>query len=583
MSQHVVIIGGVALGPKAACRFKRLERQSRVTMFDRDSRISYGGCGIPYYVSGDVSDAKELQNTAFHMTRDAKFFRDTKDVDVFPQTEVLGIDRAAKTVRVRHLPTGKEETVAYDKLVIATGSSPRRLPIPGVDLPGVHTVTTLDAAEAVRGMLSGGAVGSAVVIGAGFIGLEMAVALADMWGIETTVVEYADQILPNVIGSGLARMAQTHMEEKGVTFRLGAQVTSIEGDGKAERVTVKGKDGTDTLDAELVIMSVGVTPNSELAKAAGLEVSPRGGIVVDAAMRTSDPDIFAGGDCVEVPNLITGKPIYLPLGSMANRQGRVIGTNLARGTNLADGASRFEGAVGSWCVKLFDVGAAGTGLSLPAAKAAGFDAINVHVSQLDRAHFYPDKGLMSLELVVERSTRRILGMQGVSVMGDALVGKVNAVAALLPSAPRADVLGNLEMAYSPPYASAMDILNVLGNAADNILSGQNKGIGMEEFGAIFSEMGSETGAGGSHFLIDCREWANAEPFMEKHPGIWHNIPQGQLPGRLAEVPKDRDIVLICNTGARSYEALVILANAGYKNVVSVEGGMAAVERAGLGV
>ena len=572
MSQHVVIIGGVALGPKAACRFKRLERGSRVTMFDRDRRISYGGCGIPYYVSGDVSDAKELQNTAFHMTRDAKFFHDTKDVDVFPETEVLAIDRAAKTVRTRHLPTGKEETTAYDKLVIATGSSPRRLPIPGVNLPGVHTVTTLDAAEAVRGMLSGGAVGNAIVIGAGFIGLEMAVALADMWGIETTVVEYADQILPNVIGSGLARMAQMHMEEKGVHFRLGAQVTAIEGEDKVQRVVVKGKEGETTLDADLVVMSVGVTPNSELAKAAGLTVSPRGGIVVDSTMRTSDPDIFAGGDCVEITNQITGKPIYLPLGSMANRQGRVIGTNLAGGKSL------FDGAVGSWCVKLFEMGAAGTGLSLASAKAAGFDALNVHVSQLDRAHFYPEKGLMSLELVVEKSTRRILGMQGVSIMGDTLVGKVNAVAAILPGAPRADVLGNLEMAYSPPYAAAMDILNVLGNAADNILSGQNKGISMEEFGAIFADAGS-----GKYHIIDCREWANAEPFMEKHPGVWHNIPQGQLPGRLAEVPKDRDIVLICNTGARSYESLVILANAGFERVVSVEGGMAAVERANLGI
>jgi NADPH-dependent 2,4-dienoyl-CoA reductase/sulfur reductase-like enzyme/rhodanese-related sulfurtransferase len=567
MPQQVVIIGGVALGPKAACRFKRLQPESNVIMLDRSPRISYGGCGIPYYVSGEVSDITGLQSTAFHMVRDPEFFHDVKDVDARADTEVVAVDRAAKTVAARHLPTGRQDVIPYDKLVLATGSSPRKLPIAGVDLPGVHTVDSLEAAEAIKKSVSAGGVGSVAVIGSGFIGLEMAVAFADMWGLDVTVIELFDQILPGVTGPTLSTMARKHMEEKGVVFRLAEQVKAIEGDGKVERVvTDKGE-----VPADLVILSVGVVPNSGLAKAAGLDVSPRGGVIVDAYMRTSDPDIYAGGDCVEVKNLVTGQPMYLPLGSMANRQGRVIGDN------LAGGASRFEGVVGSWCVKLFDLAAAGTGLTQAAATRAGFDAVTTHITAVDRAHFYPEHALVSLELVAERGTKRVLGLQGVGTMGDALVGKINTVAAMLPHKPTVADVSNVEVAYSPPFASAMDILNTVANAADNILSGQNKGISVTEFASLWADPAS-----GVH-IIDCRENPQGGPLVEKHPGRWHNIPQGQLRGRLAEVPKDKPVILMCNTGARSYEALVTLADAGFQNVVSVEGGMAAVKAAGVDV
>ncbi|MDQ7834981.1 MAG: FAD-dependent oxidoreductase [Humidesulfovibrio sp.] len=570
MPQHVVIIGAVALGPKAAARFKRLEPDSRVTMIDRGKLISYGGCGIPYFVSGDVSDASELQTTAFHMLRDEAFFRDTKDVDVRTETEAVGIDREARTVTVRHLPTGREEVLAYDKLVLATGSTPSALSVPGSTLGGIHTVNGLEAAQHIRALVSGGGVSRAVVVGAGFIGLEMTVALADMWGVETTVIEFRDQILPGVISGNLARMAQRHMEDKGVAFRLGEQVRAFEAGAGGRVARVVTDDAV--LEADLVIVAVGVRPNSGLARAAGLAVSERGGIQVDEHLRTSDPNIFAGGDCVELKHLITGSPAYLPLGSLANRQGRVIGTN------LAGGAARFSGAVGSWCVKLFDISAAGTGLTLTAARAAGFDAQSVHVSQLDRAHFHPDKGIMSLDLVFEFGTGRVLGMQGLGVGGDALVGRVDVLASLLPSAPTVEDLGGLEMAYSPPFAAALDILNVLGNAAENILEGRNKGIQVDEFAVRW---GARNGHG--PYVLDCRERANAEDLLKAHPEHWHNIPQGELRGRLDEVPRDTGVVLICNTGARSYEAFVTLAHAGFRDVVSVEGGMTAVLAAGVRV
>lgn len=571
MSQHVVVIGAVALGPKAASRLKRLDPDAKVTMLDQSERISYGGCGIPFYVAGEVNSSRELMETPYHTVRDAAFFRNAKNVDVITGARAIAIDRTAKTVTYVHLATGKEETISYDKLVLGLGKRPRTLDIPGADLPGVHTLTDLDQAEAVRATIEQGKAGSVAVVGAGFIGLETAVSFADMWGLDTTVVEYFEQILPGFVSPGMARMAQRVMEDEGVTFRLGESLNSIEpgGDAALKLTTDKG-----AFEADMVIMSVGVIPNSELAKEAGLDVSERGGILVDAHMRTSDPDIYAGGDCVEITNLITGKPGFFPMGSMANRQGRVVGTNLA--AKKPEDEAAFPGSVGAWCCKLFEYGVAGAGLSITQARREGFDAVNVHVEQLDRAHFYPDKALMSLELVVEKATGRVLGIQGLSETGDALVGRVNTVAAILDRKPHVSDISNLELAYSPPYAAAMDIVNALGNVAENVLAGRNRGVGTEDFLALW-----ESGAGGpedGHYILDTRVARDAEPYLERFPERWHAIPQDELRSRRAEIPADKKLVLICNTGLRSYESQRVLDELGLTDTENVQGGMAAVKK-----
>ncbi len=567
MAQHVVIIGAVACGPKSASRFKRLEPDSRVTMIEKNDVYSYGGCGIPYYVSGDVADASSLRTTAFHMVRDQEFFKSCKDVDVVSGTEAVRIDRAKKTVYTRRLSDGKEGSYTYDKLVIATGSRPRKLDIPGSDLKNIHYVSDVHDAEHIKSAITAGSVEKAVIVGAGFIGLEMAEAFADMWDVETTVVEIGNQILPMIAGPELARMGQCHMEEKGVTFLLNDTVKGFEGeDGLVKKVIT----GNATIEADMVIVSAGVIPNSELAKEAGLEVSPRGAIVVDETMRTSDPDIFSGGDCVQISHLVSGAPFFLPLGSLANRQGRVIGTN------LAGGKATFPGAVGSWCVKLFERAMAGTGLSLKAALAAGFDATSVYLVQVDRAHFYPDKHLMTLEMVFDKATRRVLGIQGFGAAGDAVVGRIDTVAGLLPSKPTLDALSNVEMAYSPPFSSAMDILNTLANVAENVLEGLNTSMSATQF----SEAWSKRGQNGDYFL-DCREEADARSYMERNPGEWHNIPQGELSKRFEEIPKDRRIILLCNTGARSYEAQITLRAKGYKDLANLMGGMGGLKQWGL--
>ncbi|TIH14100.1 pyridine nucleotide-disulfide oxidoreductase [Marinifilum sp. JC120] len=568
MSEHVVVIGAVALGPKAACRFKRIRQDARVTLIDRDEIFSYGGCGIPYYVSGDVSEANQLRTTAFHMVRDEPFFNDIKGVEVLSSTEATKIDRENKQVQIKNLKTGEESVLDYDKLVIGTGATPRKLGLPGEDLDNVFYVGNMHDAEKIKEGITKGQYGKAVVVGAGFIGLEMAEAFSDMWGIETTVVEIFDQILPRMCSPVLAKMGQKHMEDEGVSFKLGQTVSKIEGDGKVERVITS--DGE--VEADIVIISAGVIPNDQLARECGLECSERGGIMVDEGMRTSDPLIFSGGDCAIIKNAVDDSPLFLPMGSMANRQGRVIGGN------LAGRKETFPAAAGSWCVKIFERAMSGTGMSLGAAQQAGFDAISVMLIMADRAHFYPEKDMMTLEMVVDKATRRVLGIQGISAGGDALVGRINSVAAIMKFQPKIEDVSNLEVAYSPPFASAMDVLNAIANMADNAVAGMNHGHGPDTFAQYWADRES-----GEYCFLDVREKADAEPFLEKYPEHWHNIPQGEIPRRYEELPKDKKLVLVCNTGGRSYEAQIMLDALGFEEVHNTQGGMAVIKAYGVDI
>ncbi|PIE68668.1 MAG: pyridine nucleotide-disulfide oxidoreductase [Deltaproteobacteria bacterium] len=557
MSQHVVIVGGVALGPKAACRLKRVQPDARVTLIDAQKIISYGGCGIPYLISGDVSDPQQLRTTSFHAVRDEPFFKQAKGVDVLSETRVLKIDRARKKVVVQEKDKEPRE-IGYDKLVLATGSRPRPLPIPGTDLPGCLPVASMEDALALREMVTTGKVARAVIIGAGFIGLEMADALTDMWGIETSVIELGDQVLPGVVSPTLAAMAHKQLRDNGIALYLSEKVTAIEGQGKVERVVTTQR----TLETDLVILATGVLPNTELAKEAGLSLSEAtGGILVTKTMQTSDPDILSGGDCVAIENLVTGKPSLFPLGSMANRQGRVIGTN------LAGGRATFPGAVGSLSIKIFDMGIAGTGLTLKRAQAEGFDAVSAQVIQFDHAHFYPEKTLITLELVIEKKTRRVLGIQGLSKNLEGMAGRINAVASILKYQPTLEDISNLEIAYSPPFASAMDVLNVVANVGDNILEGRNVTINPETFAALWADRDNQ-----DFIVLDCRNPDNALAFLQKHPAIWMNITGETVQEHVDALPKDTTIILLCNTGARSYEAQIKLAKAGLTNTFNLQGG-----------
>jgi NADPH-dependent 2,4-dienoyl-CoA reductase/sulfur reductase-like enzyme/rhodanese-related sulfurtransferase len=566
--KRILIIGAVALGPKVACRLKRLRPDFDVTLVDQGEYISYGGCGIPYYISGDLSDIKELMSTSFHMLRTPEFFENAKDVRVKTRTRALTIDRQARRVRVLDLASSREASLPYDHLVLATGSRPRPLNVPGAALPGVMHVSNLPAAMAVREAIAKGEVGRVVIIGAGAIGVEMAEAVSDLWGLDTTLVEIAPQVLPGVLEPGLARMVARHLRDKGVALHLSATIREIRphaGDEAALEVVT----AQEILPADLVITAVGAAPNSELARQAGLSVSAGGGIKVNHRLQTSDPDIYAGGDCIDNLHLITGRPVYFPSGSLANRQGRVIGTN------LAGGAAAFNGIVGSFTLKTFEMAVAGAGLNLAQAAAAGFDAAGALVIQADRAHFYPTQDLMYLHLVADRKTRRLLGAQGLSHNGDALVGRINSIAALLPFKATLEDLSNLEVAYAPPFAAALDIVNAVANTLENTLDGYNRTLEVADFEQCFL-----TDKAGDTICLDVRGPANAAPYVDLFGDRWLNIPQETLKHRFQEIPRDKRLLVVCNSGVRSYEALRQLETAGLTNALNLQGGIAALKKSG---
>jgi NADPH-dependent 2,4-dienoyl-CoA reductase/sulfur reductase-like enzyme/rhodanese-related sulfurtransferase len=556
MPRKIVIIGAVALGPKAACRARRLDPGADIVMIDRDSRISYGGCGIPYYLGGDVSESRHLCETPYHVLRDETFFREAKRIDVRTRTQALAIDRKARTVRIQNLDSGAEADIPYDALVLAMGSRPAVPPIPGRELANVHTMANLHEAEAVKALVQSGAVSEAVVVGAGAIGLEVAEALADLWGVRVTVVEEKPHLLPQALGPDMAAVVRGHLKENGVEVLSGERVAALLDDGQGRVAGARLRQGGD-IPCQLVILATGARPETSLARACGLAVGQFGGILVDERLRTSDPDIYAGGDCIEVRHLVSGQSVHLPLGSLANRQGRVIGTN------IAGGRATFEGAVGTFCLKVFGLGVSRAGLTAEQARAAGFDPVAGQVAMVDRAHFYPTKQTMYLTLLADRATRTVLGVEAVGANIDAVKARVDAVAALLPAAPSCQAVSNLEVGYSPPFSSAMDIVNVCGNVLDNILDGRNQPMGVQEFARRWRE--------GGLTVIDTRLLPPGGAAPGSGNGNWLRIPQEELAARLDEIPRDRDAVLFCNTGLRSYDAQCLLAAEGIR-LPMVQGG-----------
>ncbi len=563
MAKKILIIGAVALGPKVACRLRRIDPEAEITLLDRDSVISYGGCGIPYYIGGDVADIEGLRSTQSHAIRNQEFFETTKGIKVLCEVEAIEILRREKQVRVRYLAEGnREELMDYDKLVIATGASPLRPPFPGSDLPNVFIVANLHHAKQIKERIAQGKVNKAVVIGAGAIGIEIAEALTDLWGVKTTIIEMADQVLPAALGQNVATVVQRQLEEHDVKVMISSRVKEITMAEESEELTVV-TDRT-SIPCDLVVLSAGVRPNTEIARKADLAIGAFGGILVDRRMRTNDPHIYAGGDCAEIRNLVSGENMLMPLGSLANRQGRVIATN------INGGSSHFKGTVGTFCMKVFDMGVSKSGLTYRQSLRAGFDPVFSIVSQADRAHFYPSSQAMYITLIADRKTRKILGIEAVGKMGDAVKARVDAVASLLRagSATVDDICG-LETGYAPPYASAMDVINNAGNVLDNILDGRN--ITIDPVGFLEEFHNSDIK------VLDVRDKKQAEDFIKIYKERWLNIPLNELRTRLDEVPTDESIFIICDTGSRSYEAQVLLTANGIGNTRNIQGGLSLIK------
>ncbi len=571
MGKRIVIIGGVAAGPKAACRVKRVMPDADVTLIDQDNLISYGGCGIPYYVSGDVSDEKELRSTSFHMLRDESFFEKAKGVRTLTSTRALAINRREKTVEVENVASGMMSTIPYDTLMLATGSQPFVLPIPGKDADGVFTISDLHKAIEIRERISKGRVAKAVVIGGGAIGVEMAEALTDLWGVETALVEYMDQLLPRIVDWPMAAALAQHLREHKVEVYLGEAASEIvEQEGRAVGVRTAKR----LIEADLVIMAVGVRPRSQLAQEAGLHVAGNGAIVVNERMQTSDPSIYAAGDCVEIRHLVSGRGLFAPLGSLANKEGRVAADNMAGIPSV------FKGGIGSFIMKAFEMSIGATGLSLEAAKAEGFDADVSFTAPSDRAHFFPTSGILCLELVFDRRTRRVLGFQGVGPMNDALSVRLDAAAVAITAGATVDDFANIEMAYAPPFSSAIDAINAAAYVAENLCDGWMRQVDLGVCCAWLADFSTRP----DWVALDVRHAKQAQPLIERFGREkWLSLPYGEVRDRYRELPRDKTLIVVCNAGSRSFEVQVFLDSVGLKNCMVLPGGYNLIRRIDAGL
>lgn len=569
MSKKVLIVGGVAAGPKAACRLKRLQPDWDVTVVDQDSLISYGGCGIPYYVSGDVADENALRSTSFHAVRDEAFFESAKGVQVLTRTKALSIDRKAKKLKVENLETGAQQELDYDKLLLATGAKPFVLPIPGAELDGVFTVSDLHKAIAIKQRIAKGQVSKAVVIGGGAIGIEMAEALTDLWGVETALVEFMPQLLPRIVDAEFAEMLKKHLVDKNVAVYTGEGASEIVGGSDGKAVAVKTPKRT--LEADLVIMAAGVRPRSELAKEAGLTVEPWGGITVNSRMQTSDPDIYAAGDCIAIRHGVTGKQTFAPMGSLANREGRVAADN------MAGQCSRLDGVVGSFIMKAFERCIAATGISYETALAEGFDADYALTAPADRAHFFPSTAAVILQMVFDRRSRRVLGMQAFGAMNDSISARINAAAVLISKGAVIEDFSMAEMAYAPPFSSAIDSLNAAAFVADNLCAGLLRKVNMSRFLAWVEDFSKEP----DWIALDIRHPKDAAAMVEKFGADkWLAVPYQEMRARHEEIPADKTLIILCDAGTRSYEVQVFLDHLGKRNSLVLSGGFNVIRRIG---
>jgi NADPH-dependent 2,4-dienoyl-CoA reductase/sulfur reductase-like enzyme/rhodanese-related sulfurtransferase len=535
-SMRVVIVGGVAAGPKVASKVIRLKPDAEVTIVEKGRFLSYAGCGLPYYISDVVKEQKELMATPVGVVRDPVFFHKVKNVQVKNPTEAMEIDRSGKRLRVRDLADGRESWLDYDKLVLATGGSPVVPPIGGVELGNVFTLHGVHDAEGIKAVLAEGKARDVVIVGGGLIGVEVTEALVQR-GCRVTIVEMLPQIL-GMLDWEMAKLVEQHMESHGVKVLTDTKVERFEGNGKVAAAAT----ARTTIPADMVVLGVGVRPNVTLAREAGLDIGPTGAVKVDEHMQTSDPDIYGAGDCVETVDLVTGRPCYVPLGSTANKQGRVAAVN------VCDGNESFPGVLGSTVCKVFDHCVARTGLTEAGAREAGYEVTTALAPAPDRAHYMPTAKPLLLKLVVDSKTGRLLGAQAAGPgAGDK----------------RIDVAAIADLCYAPPYSPAMDNIITAANVARNKLDGHMVGVTAAEVHRMLEE---ET----DFVLLDVRSQGEYDQVHLPGSAL---IPLGALRGRLGELPKDKEIVTFCKISLRGYEAALILKAAGFGNVRVMDGGV----------
>jgi len=537
---NLLIVGGVAGGASAAARARRLSEDAHIVLFERGPDVSFANCGLPYYLGGEIAERDKL----LVVTPDR--LRRRFNLDLRVRTSVEAIDQAAKKVRARDLVSGREYEETYDKLILAPGAAPLRPPLPGIDLPGIFTLRNLQDVDRIKERLDGG-IRQAVVIGAGFIGLELVENFVRQ-GIAITVVELQDQVLPPFDKEMTTPIAQ-ELAGKGVSLLLGQSAEAFEPGPDA--LTVRLKSGQ-RLPAQLVVLGVGVRPENKLAVEAGLEVGPRGGIRVNEHLQTSNPDIYAVGDAIEVKDFVMGEPTQVPLAGPANRQGRIAADH------IFGRAARYRGTQGTAIVRVFDRTAAMTGASEKVLKRSNRPYRKVYVHPTHHAGYYPGAEAMTLKLLFDPQTGRVLGAQAVG--GAGVDKRIYVLAVAIQAGMTVFDLEEMELAYSPQYGSAKDPINMAGFVAGGLLRGDHPQVNVEQFLAA--------PASERPFLLDVRM---PQEFAKGHiPGAV-NIPVDDLRSRLSELLRDRTIAAYCQVGQRGYLATRILLQSGF-SAVNVGGG-----------
>jgi NADPH-dependent 2,4-dienoyl-CoA reductase/sulfur reductase-like enzyme/rhodanese-related sulfurtransferase len=541
----VVVVGGVAGGMSFAARARRLAEDAEIVVLERDPYVSYANCGLPYYLGGEITDRDDL------LLHTPESLAESLALDVRTGHEVVDLDTDRREVRVRIVATGAEYLETYDALVLSTGATPVVPPVPGTDLPQVRTLRSVPDADRVQALLTGAR--SAVVVGAGFIGLESAEALRHR-GLDVTVVELAPQVLP-ALDPEMARAVEDALVRGRVPVRTGTSVTGIR-PGVAGGVLVDLSD-SDVLAADLVLLAVGVRPETGLAAAAGLALDPRGCIVVDEQLRTSAPGVHAVGDAIQVVDAVLGEPASVPLAGPANRQGRAVADHLfGRGR-------RTSRVLGTAIVRVFDVVAATTGRGEKALRRAGVDVHAVHLHPRDHAGYYPGAEAMHLK-VVFGTDGRVLGAQATG--GRGVDKRIDVIATAIRAGLHVDDLAELELAYSPPFGSAKDPVNMAGFLAQNVLAGDVVLWHAADLGSIPDDA----------VLLDVR--SREEHEADHLPGSL-NVPHTELRDRLGELPRDVPVWTYCSSGFRSYLASRVLRQRGWADVRSLSGGLQTLELA----
>ena len=529
----VIIVGGVAGGASCAARLRRLDEHADIVIYERSGYISYANCGLPYYIGEVITDKSDLT------LQTAKSFYDRFRVEVKTSHEVFDIDSENKIVSVKNLKTGEDFTDSYDKLVLSPGAKAIKPNIPGIDNKNIFTLRTVEDAFRIYDTIKNMNANSAVVVGGGFVGIEAAENLKEL-GLDVTLAEAADQVL-SIFDRDMAAQIHTSMREHGIDLILGSGIAGFA--SESNKVVCTFANGK-KISADIVLLAIGIAPDTYLADKAGLKKGVKGSIVVDEKMQTSDPDIYAVGDAVQIEHFITKQKTIISLAGPANKQGRIAADN------IAGYESRYKGTQGSSIIKIFDMTAASTGINERTAKALEIEYDKFILSPMSHASYYPGGKVMTMKVLFEKSTENILGAQIIGF--DGVDKRIDVIATAIRAGMKATELAELELAYAPPFSSAKDPVNMAGFIIENIVTGKVKQFYTDDLEKLRNEKNA--------FLLDSRTRAE---YAAGHADGFLNIPVDELRQRVDEIPKDRPIYIMCQSGLRSYIASRILSGMGY--------------------